>query len=176
MAMIRKVLRKFLWAIIIVNVTITVLATVVLLVDVITRNLLGRALPATYDLTEISMLLITATALIWLDAERDNIGFSIVVDRLSEKAQTFVEIFWRFCSIPMFAFMAYYGFQKTMTSFASNEARMGILELPVAPMRLAVVVAFTVLILLSVFYIIDGLMKKRIDSIVVRAEEHEAVA
>lgn len=173
MTKIRSALRAFSWSIVFVNIGVTVFATILLLLDMATRNLGGRALPGTYDLSEISMLIITATALIWLDAERDNIGFTIIVDRLSPAKQTIVEVIWRLASIPLFAFMAYYGFQRMLVSRESNEARMGILELAVWPMRLLVVLTFVTLIIFAIFYIADALTSKKITSIIERDHEHE---
>ncbi|MDI9897370.1 TRAP transporter small permease subunit [Rhodococcus sp. IEGM 1381] len=130
MASIRKALRAMTWAHVFVNVGVTVAVTIPLLLDIAARNIVGQALPSSYDFTEMVMLLITATGLIWLDAERDNIGFSIVVDRLSQRGQMRTEMLWRVALIPLFAFMAFSGFERMLSSFAANESRMGILGWP----------------------------------------------
>lgn len=158
---------------IVVNVVLVALTTVLLLGDVIMRNTVGQSLPMVYDFTELFVLIISCTALVWLDGERDHIGFSIIVDRLKPVQRVWVEVFWRICSIPVLVMLAISGFERTTISYETNEARMGLLALPVWPSRLLLAIAFTTLTLLAVFYILDAIVNRKITSIVDRAHELE---
>lgn len=174
MRFLRVSLRLLVHIMIVVNVVLVAGTTLLLLGDVALRNLVGRPLPMVYDFTELFMLIIASTALVWLDGERDHIGFSILVDRLSPARQLGVEVFWRICSIPVLAMLAITGFQRTVISFETNEARMGLLALPVWPSRLLLAIAFSALVLLAVFYILDAILNRKITSLVDRAQQMEA--
>ncbi|WP_425843633.1 TRAP transporter small permease [Agrococcus sp. TSP3-2-1] len=174
MRFLRTSLRLLVRIMIVVNVVLVAATTILLLGDVLLRNIVGRPLPMVYDLTELFVLVISCTALVWLDGERDHIGFSILVDRLKPTYRVWVEVFWRICSLPVLAMLAVSGIQRTVISFETNEARMGLLELPVWPSRLLLAIAFTALTLLALFYILDAIFNRRITSIVDRAQELEA--
>jgi TRAP-type C4-dicarboxylate transport system permease small subunit len=159
---------------IVTNIVLVAATTIMLVVDVLLRNVAGQPLPMVYDLTELFVLIISCTALVWLDGERDHIGFSIVVDRLKPVYRMWVEVFWRVCSIPVLAMLAISGFERTIISYETNEARMGLLQLPVWPSRLLLAIAFTALTVLAVFYILDAIVNRKITSIADRAHELEA--
>lgn len=173
MKVFRSVLRVAIRIAIVVNIALVAGTTLMLVVDILFRHIGGRSLPAAYDLTELFILIISGTALLWLDGERDHIGFSILIDKLSENYRVWVEVFWRACSIPLLVLLAVTGFQRTIASFASNEARMGILELPVWPSRLLMAIVFATLALLALFYILDALVNRRITSVIERVHDHD---
>jgi TRAP-type C4-dicarboxylate transport system permease small subunit len=173
MRFLRVSLKLLVRIMIVANVVLVAATTILLLSDVILRNVAGRPMPMVYDLTEVFVLLISCTALVWLDGERDHIGFSIIVDRLKPVHQVWVEVFWRICAIPVLAMLAISGYERTIISYETNEARMGLLELPVWPSRLLLAITFTALALLAVFYILDAIVNRKITSIVDRAHELE---
>jgi TRAP-type C4-dicarboxylate transport system permease small subunit len=105
--------------------------------DVLGANLLNRPFPATYEATELLMVLAVMLAMSTLQARSMNISVDIFTARAGVSARYWLDIFALMLSLIFFGLIAWQGWVLAFDGVAVRESAQGVYPIPVYPFKIA---------------------------------------
>jgi len=128
----------------IVAAVITMCMAIIGTVDIVTTNLIGKAVPGAFELSEIGLALLVFLGLASASRHHDFIGVDIVVNRLPRRGQLICGAFGWLTTSVFFAFWTYQLWFLMRKSIAINERANGLLPFPIYPAKILIFIALVI--------------------------------
>jgi TRAP-type C4-dicarboxylate transport system permease small subunit len=129
---------------------IALVVTMVLVVIMVILRFSGRALPGTFDLTQLMVVIPAAFALSYAALQKRHVVINIFVSRFPQRVRAVVEVFTCLVSLATWGIMGWATYQFALKMGLREITE--VLRIPYLPFRLLLAVA---LVLLSVVYLLD---------------------
>lgn len=129
-----------------------------ILYDVVMRNLFNRPLMSSYELVMFLMVVVVFTALAYTQSEGNTVKIELVVSRLPQKAQAFLGIGTSFLSLGLVLLMAWRNVVRSI-ELRHEHIVSPILYVPVYPFYLVVAFGLALLSLVLFVEILESLTR-----------------
>lgn len=113
---------------------------VAIVADVIRRQTTGRAIPGVVEMGEVLMVASVFLGLAYAETRGAHVNMSLVVRRLPERAAAVITAIGVLVVIVVIGWMALATGERAWTSFLSQEYRFGLVQIPVWPARVVLVI------------------------------------
>ena len=130
----------------------------VITADVVSRGMLNKPIRGANEIAELTMLIIVFLGIAYAQYEKANISVSILFDRFSGKVQDILNVFiyllcLGICSIVLWQTFSYHSY---LTELKRTSL---ILEIPVAPFQIIMIIGFLMLCIVFVIDVINSVRK-----------------
>ena len=130
----------------------------VITADVLSRGMLNKPIRGANEIAELTMLIIVFLGIAYAQYEKANISVSILFDRFSGKVQDILNVFiyllcLGICSIVLWQTFSYHSY---LTELKRTSL---ILEIPVAPFQIIMIIGFLMLCIVFVIDVINSVRK-----------------
>lgn len=124
-------------------------------VDVIRRNLTGRALPGTVEYSELLMVALVFLGLATAQRRKDHVAVNIVTSRLPPRTSRIIQLVGYSVVLLFIVWMAWETAAEAVKSLVRGEVRIGLQSVVVWPARVAIPLGLTALTLQLLADVVD---------------------
>lgn len=134
-----------------------VVITIGLALDVLLRTVRGQGIPGMLDAIGPLLAIAAFLGLGVTEAKGEHIALTIFVRRLKPRIRQLIYVIGTSITILFITWMIVAGFAQAIQSIGTGEVRPGIVNIPLWPARVAVVIGCAVLVLQLVVTLIDAI-------------------
>lgn len=132
-------LRKLEYFLAIVAGIISILLMTLVTVDVILRNVLNMSIPGTFELVQLSFIGVVFLAIPYVQAIKGHINIDIATRGLPKSFQRGLDVMGCLIGLVVIVFITWQTGLEAWTSFVSGDYTMGIVQIPLWPSKLSIV-------------------------------------
>jgi TRAP-type C4-dicarboxylate transport system permease small subunit len=130
-------------------------------IDVILRNSGHGSLAGVQEYSEIILVSLAFLAMPFGQQRGQHISLVLVTNRLPVLVARWVRVFGQVATLVLMATLAVLSLQMLNESIRTDEVRYGLLQVPVWPARVAILIGFIFLMLETAFKVVDALSNDR---------------
>ena len=126
--------------------------------DVIGRFFFNRPVSGTVDIAQYSMIIAVYFSVAYCAVVKGHVSVDMLVSRLPERLQNFIELFTGLASMLLFFFVGWGATQQLMRSFSRKEVSWTV-DIPTWPFRVALLAGVLMLFLVLLIEIVHTVSK-----------------
>jgi len=142
---------------------LTLVLLLMLVAEVAARELLGRSLLGTIELSEVLLVFIVALGAAHAQRTGAHVSTDLVTSKFPPVPAALIRVAGMLVAAGFLLWTAWAGLRRGLTSFESGESRFGITDVPVWPARLILPVGLTLLALQCLFTAWDAWQRRHGD-------------
>jgi len=112
--------------------------------DIFMRFAFAKPIPGTLEVSEQTVVIITFFCLAYVGMQERHIRTTIIVDRLSARGRYIAEMVAVILMVVLLTFLFWRTSVEAWRSFSIREVRMGLIEIPMYPVKIAIPIGIAV--------------------------------